>query len=357
MIRAREGMVTRLFNKRPGIQEIETCVGGKSEAAIVYTALTGEVKEGDRVLLNTTAVFLDLGTGGYSFVMANLDGTNTDLSGPGHIMKLRYTPVQVKCLAVEEQNSRFHKNINEFERLEGRPVVVISLHSMLAPLCALVKQRLSGIRIGYVMTDGAALPMVFSKAVAELKKKGLLDVTITSGNAFGGDLETVNFYTGIIAARVVEDCDLIVIGMGPGITGTGTKYGFTGIEQGYIIDGINTLGGMPVVVPRISFADKRNRHRGISHQSLTVLADIAKTRALLSMPVLEGAKFEYIKKQIKEYNIEKKHLVVFNRGEKIFKAMEYYGLKTTTMGRGIEQDRDFFLAIGAAVQGMLEQLL
>ena len=31
--------------------------------------------------------------------------------------------------------------------------------------------------------------------------------------------------------------------MGPGIVGSGTKYGFTGIEQGYIIDVINNLGG------------------------------------------------------------------------------------------------------------------
>ena len=31
--------------------------------------------------------------------------------------------------------------------------------------------------------------------------------------------------------------------MGPGIVGTGTKYGFSGIEQGQIIDAINTLSG------------------------------------------------------------------------------------------------------------------
>lgn len=356
MIRAREGIVLRCVEENDGFQEIEVCVEEKQAAAVVYTALTGCVKKGDRVLLNTTAEYLGLGTGGYSFVIANLNKTAGDLTGPGHIIKLRYTPMQAKCLAAEEQESEFHEIFKGFDSLKGRPVVAAPLHSILGPLCALVKKLRPGTKIGYVMTDGAALPVAFSKTVPELKEKGLLDVTVTSGNAFGGDLETVNFYTGIIAASEVAGCSLVVVGMGPGITGTGTKYGFTGVEQGYIIDGINTIGGLPVAVPRISFADSRKRHRGISHHSLTVLADIAKTKALVPLPVLETQRFEYIKNQIQEYDIEKKHLVVFNRGEKVFRAMEEYGLKTTTMGRGTEQDRDFFLTIGAAAEALLEFL-
>ncbi len=356
MIRAREGAVKRLGHKRRGVWEIEVDIEGKSAPAIVYTDLTGCVKEGDRVLLNTTADFLGLGTGGYSFVMANLDDTDSDLSGPGHIMKLRYTPMQVKCLAAEEQNSRFHKQIKDFDSLKGRPVVVVPLHSMLGPLCALVKIVFNDTKIGYVMTDGAALPAAFSKTVHELKKLRLLDLVITAGNAFGGDLETVNFYTGIIAADKVGNCDLIIVGMGPGITGTGTKFGFTGVEQGYIIDGINTLEGLPVVIPRVSFADKRERHKGISHHSLTVLKDIAKTKALLSLPLLEKQKNEYITGQIRKFNIEKKHTVVFNRGDKVIGAMEEFGLQTTTMGRGIDEDRDFFLTVGAAAEVLSEYL-
>ncbi len=350
MIRVREGMVVKVLMERERLQEIQVAVEDSLNLALVYTAMTGCVKEGDRVLLNTTAGRLGLGTGGYGFVIANLENSALDMSGQGHIMKLRYTPMQVKCFAAEEQQSRFHDKFNSFTSLKGSPVVVAPLHSVLGPLCALVKKKQPGTKIGYVMTDGAALPIALSKTIPELKEKGLLDVTVTSGNAFGGDFETVNFYTGIIAAKQVAGCDLVVTGMGPGITGTATKYGFTGVEQGYIIDGITTLGGLPVALPRISFADKRIRHRGISHHSITVLADIAKTRAILPLPELEQGKLGYIKGQILKYNIDKKHSVVFNKGEAVLSAMEDYCLKTTTMGRGIEEDRDYFLGIGACAE-------
>ncbi|MDD2574629.1 MAG: DUF3866 family protein [Bacillota bacterium] len=347
MIRAREGSVIEVLSERKGLQEIRVRNREGDSKALVYADMTGYVRKGDRVILNTTAQFLGLGTGGYHFVIANLNNTAADLSGPGHIMKLRYTPMQVKCLAVEEQQSGYHRIINGFENLKGRPIVTIPLHSMLAPLCAAVKISRPSVKIGYVMTDGAALPITFSKTVAGLKEMGLLDVTITSGNAFGGDMETVNFYTGIIAAVQAAECDLVVVGMGPGIAGTGTAYGFSGVEQGYIIDGINTLGGLPVAMVRISFADGRVRHRGISHHSITVLGKIAKTRSLVPLPRLEAEKMEYIKKQIEDNSIEKKHTIVFNKGEKVFRAIEEYGLMTTTMGRGPEEDRDFFLSIGA----------
>ncbi|NLO24778.1 MAG: DUF3866 family protein [Clostridiales bacterium] len=357
MIRTREGIVTGILSEREGVQEIRVKTEGGDSKALVYVDMTGCVREGDRVLLNTTAQHLGLGTGGYHFVIANLDSTSGDLSGPGHIMKLRYTPLQVKCFAAEEQQSRYHHLITGFKGLRGRPVVSIPLHSMLAPFCAVVKKSWPTVKIGYIMTDGAALPIAFSRTVDRLKKKGLLDVTITSGNAFGGDMETVNFYTGIIAATLAAKCDLVVVGMGPGIAGTSTAYGFSGVEQGYIIDGINTLGGLPVAVVRISFADGRTRHRGISHHSLTVLKEIAKTRAYVPLPRLEGPKMDYIQRQVSDNGIGKKHTIVFNSGEKVFQAMEDFGLRTTTMGRGPEEDRDFFLSVGAAAKALEELIL
>lgn len=348
MIRTREGRVTKVLSEWKGIQEIRVKVGDKVSKALVYKELTGPVNNGDRVLLNTTAKFLGLGTGGYHFVMADYNNATGELSGIGHIMKLRYTPMQIKCLAVEEPQSVWHHDIKGFKSLRGKPVVTIPLHSMLAPFCAAIKSQRSGIRIGYVMTDAAALPMGFSKTVAMLKKMELLDVTVTSGNAFGGDIETVNFYTGIIAAAQVAKCGLIVVGMGPGVVGTGTMYGFSGIEQGYIIDGINTLGGLAVAAVRISFADARIRHKGISHHSLTVLGDITKTKAVVPLPRLEKGKMDYIEGQIKDKGIGNRHTIMFNKGDKVFRAMRKYGIKTTTMGRGPEEDRDFFLSIGAA---------
>lgn len=352
MIRTREGTVVEILSERDGTQELRVKIGNDFSMALAYVNITGCVTKGDRVLLNTTAEFLALGSGGYHFVMANLNNTIGELSGCGHIMKLRYTPMQVKCLAAEERQSGYHRGIKGFKSLEGKPIVTIPLHSMLAPLCAVLKQNQPALKIGYVMTDGGALPIAFSKTVDTLKKKGLLDITVTSGNAFGGDLETINFYTGIIAAAQGAKCDIVVVGMGPGIAGTGTSYGFSGIEQGYIIDGINTLKGRSIAVVRISFADHRIRHRGISHHSITVLGNVTKTASIVPLPRLEASKMEYIENQIIQEGIDKRHTIVVKEGGSVFRAMEEYGLKTTTMGRGPEKDRDFFLGVGAAAEAV-----
>jgi len=356
MIRIRKGQVKNILSQRDGIQEIGVSVEGKEEKAIVYTEMSGKVNVGDRVLINTTACYLGLGTGGYHFVIANTDRAESDLSGAGHIMKLRYTPMQLKCLSVEEQQSSWHQKIKDFTSLEGFPVITATLHSMLAPMCAFLKKSRPESRIAYIMTDGAALPIAFSRTVWELKEKHLLDISITCGNAFGGDMEAVNFYTGIIAAREAAGCDVAIVAMGPGIVGTGTAYGFSGIEQGCIIDGINTLGGTPVAAARISFADVRERHRGISHHTIKVLGSIAKTRALVALPVLARDKVKYIKQQVEAHDLHKKHRVVYKNGEEIFSAMRYYGLRVTTMGRGVEDDPDFFLSLGAAAKAAIQYI-
>ena len=53
------------------------------------------------------------------------------------------------------------------------------------------------------MTDGAALPIYLSKNVDTLKKKGLIDNTITIGSAFGGEYECINIHTALITAKEV----------------------------------------------------------------------------------------------------------------------------------------------------------
>ncbi len=348
MIRAREGMVIDILTEREDLQEISVDTEDSISRAIVYKNLTGPVNKGDRVLLNTTAEYLGLGTGGYHFVIVNYNNRTYDLTGPGHIMKLRYTPMQIKCLAIEEPQSDHHGEINDFNGLGNKPVITIPLHSMLAPLCATIKNEWPDTRIGYVMTDTAALPIGLSKMVAILKGIGLVDVTITSGNAFGGDFEAVNFYTGIIAAARVAGCDLVIVGPGPGVVGTGTAYGFSSIEQGYIIDGIHTLDGIALAAVRISFADNRIRHKGISHHSLRVLGNITKTKAIVPLPNLNKEKADYIEKQVRDSGVINKHTIMFSKGDKVFNAMERYNLKVTTMGRGPGEDRDFFLSIGAA---------
>jgi hypothetical protein len=93
----RVASVTGLLAERRGLQRVDTDLG----RAFVLTQLTGPVAVGDRVVLNTTAVDLDLGTGGWHVVHWNLARDSWSEPGPGHLMKLRYTSLQVDTGAAE----------------------------------------------------------------------------------------------------------------------------------------------------------------------------------------------------------------------------------------------------------------
>ncbi|GAB6182139.1 DUF3866 family protein [Desulfotomaculum defluvii] len=349
MIRIRRGVAKEIISCRPGITELWVSVEGNREKAINYDNLTGPVKAGDEVLLNTTAVYKKLGTGGAHFVMGNLSQTDRDVPEEGHIMKLRYSPCQVKILAVEEPDSPYADVMQQVESLEGTPVIIGTLHSMIAPVSAAIKKLTnSAVRVAYLMTDGAALPISLSKMVRELKNKGLIDTTITCGHAFGGDLEAINIYTGLLACKAVAKADVIIVAMGPGIVGTGSRYGFTGVEQGEIINAINILGGKPIAIPRISFADNRERHCGLSHHTRTSLGKIALTKSTVVLPKLEPDKMALILKQLEDSTISQKHDVAIIDATPALEALQQYGIKVTTMGRSVEQDPEFFLAAGAA---------
>jgi hypothetical protein len=200
------------------------------------------------------------------------------------------------------------------------------------------------------MTDGAALPIVFSNTVDWLKKHEKLAGTVTIGHAFGGDLEAVNVYSGLLAARHVLKADVIIVAMGPGIVGTGTKWGFTGSEQGEILNAVYTLEGTPIAVPRIGFADARERHHGISHHTLTVLTRICRVNCLVPLPLLEQEKMSFILDQIRHAGLFARHQFCAEDGSAIMELMKNEGLNITTMGRGAEQEKEFFLTLGAAAQ-------
>jgi hypothetical protein len=144
--------------------------------------------------------------------------------------------------------------------------------------------------------------------------------------------------------------------MGPGLLGTGTKYGFSGIEQGYIIDSINTLGGFPVFIPRISFQDKRIRHFGISHHSLTILDQVAKTRANVVFPILDVSKQIILEKQTQNMGIDDKHAIFYVDGSGVFEAISTYNITVSTMNRGLEDDREFFMTCGSAAMFVKNRL-
>src|SRR4051794_8320928 len=143
------------------------------------------VAPGDRVVVNTTAVELGLGTGGWHVVHWNLSRGTYNEPGPGHIMKLRYTSLQVDTGAGEE-------GLDLPERIDGLPVVACALHSQVPCVAVVVKHLRPTARIAYVMTDGAALPIALSDMVHQLRTKQIVDLTITAGHAFGGDVEAVN---------------------------------------------------------------------------------------------------------------------------------------------------------------------
>lgn len=347
MIRLRKGKVLEIIEERPGLQELLVEVEGEINRAINYTYLTGPCNKGDEVALNTTAVFLKLGSGGYHFVLYNCSIEKLDIEEKGHIMKLRYTPFQVKTLSGEESSSPLAEKLSKTSSLSNMPVVIGSLHSMLAPACAGIKKNSKNLKVAYVMTDGGALPIFLSQIVTELKEKGLLDLTITTGHAFGGDLEAVNIFSGLLLAKA-SGCDVAVVTMGPGIVGTGTKYGHTGLEQGEIINAVRTLRGIPVAIPRISFADHRTRHYGVSHHTITSLREIALRKAFVVIPKMEKEKFDIIMKQLKCCGIHRKHRIVIEDGIEGIRFLKSLGIEVHTMGRNFEQDREFFLAASAA---------
>jgi len=141
----------------------------------------------------------------------------------------------------------------------------------------------------YVMSDQGALPLAFSRTVAQLREAGLLAGTVTVGQAFGGDLEAVTVHSGLLAARLALGADLVVVSQGPGNLGTGTRWGFSGVGVGEAVNAAATLGGRPVGSLRVSTADARPRHRGLSHHSLTAYGRVALLPADLAVPDLAGA--------------------------------------------------------------------
>jgi len=67
---------------------------------------------------------------------------------------------------------------------------------MVAPVAAGIKETAGDkVQVAYVMTDGGALPLSFSRLISDLRDKALIDTVITCGHAFGGETsEAINIY-------------------------------------------------------------------------------------------------------------------------------------------------------------------
>jgi hypothetical protein len=352
VIRWRDGVVLEVTSRRDDAVELTASTSDGPVAALAYPAVVGIPAPGDRVLLNTAALAAGLGTGGFALVVAIPDRLPGDIDQPGHIVKARYTPLQTTVLAVDEQGSAHHDLLRDADDIGGLPVVVADLHSALPAVIAGLRAGglLAGgrtARVAYVMTDGGALPLGFSRSVAALRAAGWLTACITVGQAYGGDLEAVTLHTGLLAARHVVGADVVVVTQGPGNLGTGTRWGFSGVASGEAVNAAAVLGGRPVAALRISEADPRERHRGVSHHSLTSLGRVALAPADIAVPILPGEFGAEV--SAAAASLAPPHRVVPVSTEGLTEAVRGAPVEVSTMGRGFAADRAYFL--GCAVAG------
>jgi len=340
----RTGEVVTLLGARSGLQRVEVDLGNGPERAYALTQLTGPVGLGDRVVVNTTAVELGLGTGGWHVVHWNLARHEWSERGPGHIIKGRYTSLQADVGSTEEHLEA----LAEAESIEGMPVVAAALHSQLPAVAVAIRAPRPRARIADVMTDGAGLPIALSDLVASLRDRKLVDATITCGHAFGGDYEAVSVFSALVVARHVAAADVTIVAMGPGIVGTNTRLGFSGLEVGPILDATSALGGVPIACLRVSFADPRARHLGLSHHSATALRLATRDRVKVAVPCVGGEEEARLREDLITSGIAARHELVEIDPPDVLALFADHELDIVSMGRPAAADPVLFLAGAAA---------
>jgi hypothetical protein len=257
-LRLRRGSVTAIVERLEGLVRIEV----DGAPCVAYPQLTGPVALGDEVLVNVAARELGLGSGGFDVLHANLTrGLDLPAEPGAHVMKLPYTPLQFPALHAEEGAG------GQTVSLGGLPVVCCSLHSQVAPACAGIGE---GARVVYLQVPGGALPVSFSDAVRVLKERGLIEVSVAVGACVDGDVSCVSVASAL-AWAAGEGFGAAVCAIGPGIVGTGSALGHGGTSAAGAANASSALGGRPILAVRVSDADARDRHRGVSHHTRSVL--------------------------------------------------------------------------------------
>lgn len=368
MLRWERGTVSAVTSSWPGVDRLEIDLddGAGTLSAIAYEELTGRPRAGEQVLLNTNAVRRELGTGGDAMVVARTEVLPETAAVRGHMVKARYTPMQTMVDALDDPDSEHYETVRAATGIDGMPVVVADLHSSLPAIVAGIRARRRSARIAYVHTDAAALPAVYSKSAARLREAGLLTAVISAGQSFGGDLEAVTVHSALLGARHVVGADVAIVIQGPGNLGTGTGWGFSGIQTAEALHAVSVLGGVPIATLRVSEADERERHRGLSHHSSTAYG-----RALLApvhLPVLPRTDSRYnsfhesVRKQVKSTILKpaKKRGVLHHLTEVDAKglrdALEEMPVRMTTMGRTLAEDYASFQYAALAGRCAAEQV-
>ncbi|MEV0732451.1 DUF3866 family protein [Polymorphospora sp. NPDC050346] len=352
MVRWRSATVVAVRRRWHGAAELDVALpDGATLRALAYPELVGDPEPGDRVLLNVGALVMGLGTGGYALVVAlpdrlpadpPQDGTTRDA---GHLVKARYTPLQPILLGADEDASPHRAVLADAHDVAGMPVVTADLHSALPAVVAGIHADRPDARVAYVMTDGGALPAWFSRTLDGLR--GTLAGTVTVGQAFGGDLEATNVHSGLLAARHALRADVAVVAQGPGNLGTGTRWGFSGVAVGEAVNAVAALGGRPVGSLRISAADPRPRHRGLSHHSVTAYGRVALAAADLVLPGGLDADLAG-EVEVALAPLRDRHRIVRVDPAGLDAALRASPVGLSTMGRGLDADHGYFLAAAAA---------
>jgi Protein of unknown function (DUF3866) len=253
----RWGTVEAVTERLDGLARLD--VDGR--ACVAYTRLTGPVEVGDVVIVNAQAAELELGSGGFDVLYANLTrGLRLPPAEDAHVIALPYTPGQLAARFAEEGRAQ------RVERLAGLPVVCTGLHSQVAPVCA----ALAGRRVVYVQLGGGALPLTLSDTLRALREKQLVETTIAVSPCLDGDVQCVTVASALTEAAA-HGAEAVVCGIGPGIVGTGSRFGHGGLAVADAANVASALDGLPIVAPRVSFADARDRHRGLSHHTRSAL--------------------------------------------------------------------------------------
>ncbi len=350
-------------------QDLVVELHGRSRPAIADVALVGAAQIGDEVIVNAQALDLGLGSGGFDVVHVNLTrGCSGDGAPGANVMKLNYTSLQHAVRPVEDE-----RPMNLPLR---RPVAVLALHGQLAPVAWAFARAVPDGRLGYVQTEGGALPGGHSRTVRALRERGLLAGHLTAGATFGGEGEAITTAGALHHALGALGWDAVVCGPGPGIVGSDSALGHGGLSALDSAHAALALGCEALLVARMSSGDPRARHRGISHHTLTVL-DLLLAPVTVALPagmrspvgadlraglgaVLGGA---MPSRPGLEIDVERPARITrhdWRRASIDLPAYAASGLSVHTMGRGLAQDPLFFgaaLAGGAALGELAGQLL
>ena len=324
MLKLRRGIVSRA-------DPLVVRIGAQERPAWADEGMVGEMHEGDEVIVNTEALDLGLGSGGFDVVHVNLTrGLAGDGAQSENAMKLNYTslqhPVEPIEAAAEEAEPR------------SIPVLVLGLHGQLVPAAWAAHRAEPELHVGYVQTWGGALPGRLSESVAELRRSDLLCGHVTAGPTYGGDLEALTTIGALWAAAGPLGWDAVIAGPGPGIGGSGSAHGHGGMAALEIAHAARALGLVTLLAPRMSDGDPRDRHRGLSHHSATVLRmllDDVRVPAPADAPLdqLQDACGDRHELSIREAPLD---------------DYAESGLPSDHMGRGIREDPLFFAAALAA---------